>query len=90
VRLEAGGRRLEAHQPSVSLEGSPSSAPAKKSVIALTSLQKAGVLTLLLGLIWVRMLRRRKAAHKECPHCGHKNAPHLTNCTKCQAPLFGS
>ena len=54
----------------------------------MTSWQKAGVLTLLLGLIWIRMLRRRKAAHKECPHCGHKNAQHLTNCTKCQAPLF--
>ncbi|HJV88902.1 MAG TPA: hypothetical protein VJ623_01245 [Holophagaceae bacterium] len=55
----------------------------------MTSWQKAGVLTLLLGLIWVRMLRRRKAAHKVCPHCGHKNAQHLTNCIKCQAPLFG-
>ena len=75
-------------QPSISLEGSPSPAP-KKSMLAITSLQKAGVLTLLLGLIWIRMLRRRKAAHKICPHCGHKNPQHLTNCTKCQAPLFG-
>ncbi len=54
----------------------------------MTSWQKAGVLTLLLGLIWVRMLRRRKAALKVCPHCEHKNPHHLTNCTKCQAPLF--
>ena len=80
--------RQSAAQPSVSLEGSPASASAKKPLIAITSWQKAGVLTLLLGLIWVRMLRRRKAAHKICAHCGHKNPQHLTNCTKCQAPLF--
>ena len=75
-------------QPSVTLEGSPSPAPVKKPWLAITTWQKAGVVTLLLGLIWVRQMRRRKARLKVCAHCGHKNPHHLTNCTKCQAPLF--
>ena len=50
--------------------------------------QKAGLLILLLGLLYLRQFRKRRARLKICSHCNAKNPTHLTNCAKCGAPLF--
>jgi hypothetical protein len=77
-------------QPAIQLEGEPQRPPQAKHWISLTTPQKALAVTLLLGLIWVRSLRRRKKVERICSVCNTKNARHLTNCTKCGAPLFVS
>ncbi len=75
-------------QPTVQLEGEPAQAP-KGGLLHLTSTQKVIGITLLLGLIWIRSFRRRKRVERICSVCNTKNPRHLTNCTKCGAPLFG-
>jgi ribosomal protein L40E len=50
--------------------------------------QKTGLLILLLGLLYLRLFRKRQARRKLCSHCNEKNPTHLTNCAKCGAPLF--
>ena len=50
--------------------------------------QKIGLLVLLLGVLYLRQFRQRRARRKLCPHCDEKNPTHLTNCAKCGAPLF--
>lgn len=50
--------------------------------------QKYGVLVLVLGLLYLRLFKKRRAKLKVCSHCSQKNPTHLTNCAKCGAPLF--
>jgi hypothetical protein len=76
-------------RPTVQLESEPQQPAPKGGLLHLTSTQKAVGVTLLLGLIWVRTFRRRKKIERTCSSCNQKNPRHLTNCTKCGAPLFG-
>ena len=67
--------------------------PAKTEVksltgIVLTGPQKTIGLMLLLGLLYWRLWRRKRSKDRICPHCGHRNPSHRTNCTECSAPLF--
>ena len=50
--------------------------------------QKGGLLILLLGILYLRIWRRKQAHILVCSHCGKKNPPHQTNCQKCAAPLM--
>jgi len=54
----------------------------------LTGYQKGIFLCLLLGLLYLRLYRRKRSQDKICSHCGERNPPHQTNCRKCSAPLF--
>jgi len=54
----------------------------------LSTLQKGGLLVLILGLFYLRLILRRRKRELICPHCGHRNPQHMGNCGKCSAPLF--
>ena len=50
--------------------------------------QKGTLLILLLGVLYLRIWRRKRAHILVCNHCGKKNPPHQSNCQKCAAPLM--
>lgn len=79
-----------ARQPVLELREGQQAQPTVKSPtgIVLTTYQKAGLLVLVLGLLYYRFFMRRRRMDKICAHCGHRNPAHRTNCTKCSAPLF--
>ena len=81
---------MNAAQPSVSLQENPAPPPkpASPTGFLLQPWQKGGLLVILLGILYVRMLRRKKVHTLTCSHCGKKNPPHLANCQKCAAPLL--
>jgi hypothetical protein len=56
--------------------------------LVLTGPQKGVVLCVLLGLLYLRLYRRKRTQDKICSHCGRRNPPHQTNCMECSAPLF--
>ncbi|MEI2698180.1 MAG: hypothetical protein V9E94_07485 [Microthrixaceae bacterium] len=49
---------------------------------------KVFLVVLLLAVLWVRLTLRRRSRDRVCSHCGHRNPPHRSHCTKCSAPLF--
>jgi len=77
-------------QPAVSLQEQPAQPekPTSPTGFTLQSWQKGGLLVILLGILYVRILRRKKSHTVACSHCGKKNPPHLSNCQKCAAPLM--
>ena len=50
--------------------------------------QKGVLLIVLLGILYLRIWRRKQAKALYCSHCGKKNPPHQSNCQKCAAPLM--
>lgn len=75
-------------QPSVQLQ-EPAAKPVKSPTgLVFSGPQKAGLLLLALGLLYLRMWRRKRAKDQLCDHCGTRNPPHRANCSKCSAPLF--
>ena len=72
-------------QPTVSLEGTPP--PAATPWFVLTSGQKGTLVVVLLGILYLRIWRRKRARIQVCSHCGAKNPPHQSNCHRCAAPL---
>jgi len=50
--------------------------------------QKGCLLIALLGVLYLRIWRRKRAHILVCSHCGKKNPPHQSNCQKCAAPLM--
>ncbi len=77
-------------QTTLSLEGQPAPPrPASPTGFYLQPWQKGGLLVLLLGVLYLRMWRRRQARTLICSHCGKKNPSHQSNCQKCAAPLMG-
>lgn len=77
-------------QPAISLQENPTPPPKPASTtgFALQSWQKGGLLVILLGILYIRMLRRKRSHTLICSHCGKKNPVHLSNCQKCAAPLM--
>ena len=73
-------------QPAVTLEGPPPPAPSSGGLL-LSPTQKGLLLIFLLGFLYVRIWRRKRARIQVCSHCEAKNPPHQTNCIKCAAPL---
>ena len=76
-------------QPTLSLEEQPGKPKAESPTgFYLQPWQKGGLLVLILGVLYLRMWRRKRAHILVCSHCGKKNPPHQSNCQKCAAPLM--
>ena len=56
--------------------------------IVLAGYEKGVLLCVLLGLLYLRLYRRKRRQDKICSHCGQRNPAHQTNCRECSAPLF--
>jgi ribosomal protein S27AE len=62
--------------------------PAGQPKFFFQNYQKAGLLVLVAGILYIRLALRKRKKDKICPHCSHRNPYHRSNCTKCSAPLF--
>jgi ribosomal protein L40E len=78
------------NQPTtLSLQGQPEKPKAESPTgFFLQSWQKGCLLIALLGVLYLRIWRRKRAHILVCSHCGKKNPPHQSNCQKCAAPLM--
>ncbi len=76
-------------QPAMEVTQQPAKAGVKSITgFVLTGPQKGVILCVLLGLMYLRLYRRKRSQDKICSHCGTRNPPHQTNCKQCSAPLF--
>jgi len=76
-------------QTTLSLEQQPPKPKAEQaSGFHLQPMQKGGLLVVLLGVLYLRIWRRKQTKSLICSHCGKKNPPHQSNCRKCAAPLM--
>ena len=76
-------------QPTLSLEEqSAKPKAASPTGFYLQSWQKGALLIVVLGILYLRIWRRKQARSLICSHCGKKNPPHQSNCQKCAAPLM--
>jgi ribosomal protein L40E len=76
-------------QTTLSLSEQPAKPkPESPTGFHLQASQKAGLLVLLLAVLYLRIWRRKQAKILVCSHCGKKNPPHQSNCQKCAAPLM--
>ena len=76
-------------QPTLSLEGQPAKPKAESPTgFFLQPWQKGILLVVVLGILYLRIWRRKQARTQFCSHCGKKNPPHQSNCMKCAAPLM--
>ncbi|MDR1842138.1 MAG: hypothetical protein LBQ86_09510 [Holophagales bacterium] len=50
--------------------------------------QKAGLLVLVAGILYLRLMLRKRKNDRICSQCNHRNPYHQSNCAKCSAPLF--
>ena len=77
------------NQPTLTLEEQPAPAkPQSPTGFVLSPGQKGGLLILVLGILYLRIWRRKQTHILVCSHCGKKNPPHQSNCQKCAAPLM--
>ncbi|NWJ42283.1 MAG: hypothetical protein HXX12_15075 [Geothrix sp.] len=77
------------NQPTLSLEGQPAKPKVESPTgFFLQPWQKGILLVVILGILYLRILRRKQAKTQICSHCGKKNPPHQSNCQKCAAPLM--
>jgi ribosomal protein L40E len=76
-------------RPTLSLQEKPAEPkPASPTGFYLQPWQKGGLLVILLGILYLRIWRRKQARLLVCSHCGKKNPSHQRNCQKCAAPLM--
>ena len=75
-------------QTTLSLEGVPKEPAKSPTGFYLQPAQKGLLLIIVLGILYLRIWRRKKEHVQYCSHCGKKNPAHLTNCQKCAAPLL--
>ncbi|MFN8012156.1 MAG: zinc finger protein [Holophagaceae bacterium] len=75
-------------QPSVSLQEEPAKPVSSPTGVVFTGPQKAGLLLLVLGMLYYRLWKRKRAHDHICSHCGKRNPSHRVNCEQCSAPLF--
>lgn len=76
-------------QPSMEItQQSGASGVKSPTGFVLTGVQKGLILCLLLGILYLRLYKRKRTQDKICSHCGQRNPPHQTNCKRCSAPLF--
>jgi len=50
--------------------------------------QKAGLLVLVAGILYLRLMLRKRKKDKICSRCNYRNPYHQSNCAKCSAPLM--
>ena len=72
----------------LSLEEQPKTPAKSPTGFFLQPWQKGLLLVVLLGILYLRIWRRKQAKVLVCSHCGKKNPRHQTNCQKCAAPLM--
>jgi ribosomal protein L40E len=76
-------------QPTLSLEEQPAKPRAASPTgFYLQPWQKGSLLIVVLGILYLRIWRRKQARVLICSHCGKTNPPHQSNCQKCSAPLM--
>ncbi|MBK9796626.1 MAG: zinc ribbon domain-containing protein [Holophagaceae bacterium] len=76
-------------QTSFSLQEQPAQPKAESPTgFFLQPWQKGTLLVIVLGILYLRVWRRKQARSLICSHCGKKNPPHQSNCMKCAAPLM--
>ncbi|WP_306599465.1 hypothetical protein [Geothrix sp. 21YS21S-2] len=76
-------------QPSMEVtQQAPKAGVKSLTGFVLTGPEKGVILCVLLGLMYLRLYRRKRSQDKICSHCGTRNPPHQTNCRQCSAPLF--
>lgn len=76
-------------QQTIELEGQPPKEKIQSPTgFVLGSTQKAFLLVLVGGLLFMRLWMRKRKQDKICPHCNFRNPSYRTNCTHCSAPLF--
>jgi len=76
-------------QPTLSLGEQPAPPKATSPTgFFLQPWQKGILLVIILGILYLRIWRRKQAKALYCSHCGKKNPPHQSNCQKCAAPLM--
>jgi ribosomal protein L40E len=77
------------NQTTLSLQAQPTpDKPVSPTGFVLQPWQKGILLIVLLGILYLRIWRRKQARIQICSHCGKKNPPHQSNCQKCAAPLM--
>ena len=77
------------NQPNtLSLEEAPKQPAKSPTGFFLQPAQKGLLLVIILGILYLRIWRRKKEHVQVCSHCGKKNPPHQVNCQKCSAPLL--
>jgi ribosomal protein L40E len=59
-----------------------------QSKIIFQDYQKAVLLIIVAGLLYLRLTLRRRKNDKICPNCEARNLYHTTNCSKCSTPLI--
>ncbi len=81
---------MSVRQPAVSLQEQPAKPekPWSPTGLVLQTWQKGLLLVILLGVLYLRLVRRKRARVQVCSHCGQRNPAHLSNCLKCAAPLL--
>jgi ribosomal protein L40E len=76
-------------QPTMDLsQASSRRDPRSPTGFVLTGVEKGLILCLLLGILYLRLYKRKRSRDKVCSHCGTRNPSHQTNCRQCSAPLF--
>jgi len=75
-------------QPAMAVTQHPREGVKSPTGFVLRGYEKGVILCVLLGLLYLRLYRRKRSQDKVCSHCGQRNPPHQTNCLKCSAPLF--
>jgi len=75
-------------QHTVQIEQPPKTNAPEKFVFQ--DYQKAGLLVLVAGILYLRLALRKRKKDKICSHCNFRNPPHRSNCTKCSAPLMSN
>jgi tRNA(Ile2) C34 agmatinyltransferase TiaS len=73
-------------QQTVQLEPPPGAGARQEFVFH--NYQKYGLLILLAGLLYLRLVLRKRRNERTCPRCGHRNQSQLSNCAKCSSPLM--
>lgn len=72
----------------VQVQSGPPRKPWSPTGLVFQTWQKGLLLVFFLGILYVRLWRRKQTRTVVCSHCGKKNPPHLLNCQKCAAPLM--
>ncbi|HLO67832.1 MAG TPA: hypothetical protein VK188_12485 [Holophaga sp.] len=76
-------------QPTMEINQQPSRRDSRSPTgFILTGYEKGILLCLLLGVLYLRLYKRKRKKDKICSHCGTRNPSHQTNCKQCSAPLF--
>jgi ribosomal protein L40E len=61
---------------------------AEEPKFVLQNYQREGLLIIVLGILYLRLILRRRKKERICSRCNHSNPSDRTNCASCSAPLL--